>query len=69
MIQPNEGKIDRIIRIVVGVLALTVAFTQLSSGLGQVILAGLGIMMLVTGIVGYCGIYTLLGINTCKLKK
>jgi len=69
MIQPNEGKIDRIIRIVVGITALTVAFTQISGGILQIIIAGLGIMMLVTGIVGYCGLYALFGINTCKIKK
>ncbi len=56
----NIGNIDRIVRIVLGlvIIGLGVGF-QTWWGL-------LGAPFLISGIVGYCGLYTLLGISTCK---
>ncbi|TDT71489.1 DUF2892 family protein [Hypnocyclicus thermotrophus] len=61
----NEGKLDRIIRIVIGVIFLLISF--ISSGILFWISLILGIISLVTGILGWCGLYQLFGINTCKI--
>lgn len=64
LFQTNEGTIDRVLRIIVGIgiLSLTI--------LGPRSLWGLvGLVPLLTGIVGYCPLYSLLGISTCPLKK
>ncbi len=59
----NEGKSDRILRVLVGAAILSLAFV------GPVTpWAYLGLVPLVTGLVGYCPVYALLGIRTCKLK-
>ena len=58
----NEGAIDRIIRVVVGLAVLSVLAIGPVPGWGLVGLAGL--MPLVTGLTGFCPTYTLLGIDT-----
>ena len=65
MITQNESTIDRIIRVVVGLFALVIGATMLT-GLPQTIAYGIGGVGIVTGIIGYCGLYALLGISTKK---
>ncbi len=60
MFKKNVGKIDRILRIVIGVALLAVAAT--GNGLWGLI----GIVPLATGLMSSCMLYTLLGINTDK---
>ena len=59
----NVGGIDRLLRIVVG-LAL-MAWALLANG---PLWAWIGILPLATGLLNFCPAYTLLGINTCKIK-
>ena len=60
----NVGTIDRGIRIIVG-LALIAAYFLYSGGTYSWLYL-LGIVPLVTGLIGTCPPYALLGINTCK---
>lgn len=60
----NEGSLDRAIRVIAGVVALSLTF------LGPQTLWGLvGIVPLATGILGYCPLYGVLGIRTCPVPK
>ncbi|MBW4047655.1 MAG: DUF2892 domain-containing protein [Proteobacteria bacterium] len=60
----NEGGWDRVVRVVVG-LALILA-----AALGYVGVWGyIGIVPLVTGIIGICPAYSLLGMSTCPMKS
>ena len=62
MIERNVGTIDRTLRVVVGVVLLVTIF--LIDGPAQWI--GLvGLVPLLTGLVGTCPIYRLIGVNTC----
>ena len=66
MLSKNMGNIDRVARIGVG-LALLIAFFMLPEmGLRWVLL--IGIVPLVTGLVGSCPAYSIFGISTCKLR-
>ena len=56
----NVGTIDRVIRVVVGLVILTVGYYY-SSWWGLV-----GLLPLLTAIIGYCPPYQLFGINTCR---
>jgi hypothetical protein len=60
----NIGNIERVVRITagLGILSLTVIGPQSLWGL-------LGIFPLLTGLVGWCPPYALLGINTCSNKE
>ncbi|MAF17086.1 MAG: hypothetical protein CMG93_14100 [Marinomonas sp.] len=59
----NVGGLDKVLRIVLGVALIALAFFGVVGVWGYV-----GIIILATGIFNFCGLYTLLGINTCKLK-
>ncbi len=60
----NEGTIDRVLRIIVGIALIALAATGTVGAWGYI-----GVVPLVTGLVGWCGLYQLLGINTCPTKK
>ena len=60
----NTGKVDRIIRIIVGILLIGNVFTGLQTPIGWI-----GVILLVTGIFGTCPVYSLLGINTKSLGE
>lgn len=55
----NEGRIDRVVRVVLGLVLLTMALVGPRTWLGW-----LGVVPLVTGLVGFCPLYRLLGIRT-----
>lgn len=60
----NVGGIDRPLRIVVGLALVALAAT------GTIGLWGwIGVVPLVTGAVGFCPLYSLLGLNTCPSSK
>lgn len=60
----NEGTLDRIVRVVVGLallgLALGLYGPDYTTAWGWI-----GVVPLVTGVVGWCPAYSLLGIKTC----
>jgi len=60
----NIGSLERVIRIVVGVVILSLVFVGPASPWGY-----LGIIPLATGLVGWCPPYALLGFSTCKNCK
>ncbi|MBX0329157.1 DUF2892 domain-containing protein [Oscillochloris sp. ZM17-4] len=59
----NEGSIDRVVRLAVGVLLLGVAFIFLG-GVWQIIVGLLGVIALATGAIGVCPLYRVFRINT-----
>ena len=60
----NVGGIDRILRIVAGLVLIALAVTSVVDMWGYVV----GGIVLATGVFRFCGAYTLLGVNTCPLK-
>ena len=55
----NEGRVDRTLRIIVGVALISLVFVGPETPWGWV-----GLLPLITGLVGYCPAYTVFGINT-----
>lgn len=64
----NEGGLDRIVRIVVGIALLGAAYFYLA-GTTAIVVAILGAIALVTGLVGICPAYSILGLSTCPLRR
>jgi hypothetical protein len=63
----NEGTVDRVVRVVLGVVLVAAwAFGGLSGTLA-VVLGVIGIVLIGTGAVGFCPIYRLLGMSTCPV--
>lgn len=62
----NESNVDRIVRGLIAVIAL-IAGIAAGGGLG-IVLYVVAAIMAVTAAVGFCPIYKLVGMNTCKTK-
>lgn len=60
----NEGKLDRLLRVVAGALILSMAFIG-----PQTPWAYLGLIPLLTGLIGFCPLYAILKINTCGVPR
>ena len=60
----NEGTLDRTIRIVIGLALLTLTIAGPRTLLGLI-----GVVPLLTGIVGFCPLYRLVGIRTCPMPR
>jgi hypothetical protein len=60
----NEGTIDRAVRVTVGALLIIGAATATIGLWGYI-----GILPVITGALGYCPGYALLGLNTCPIDK
>ena len=60
----NVGGIDRILRIVVGLLLIALTLTGTIGVWGWI-----GVVLLVTGAFSFCPLYTVLGFNSCPVKK
>ena len=64
LFKSNTGKLDRIIRIIVGILLVGNVFTGLQTPIGWI-----GLILIVTGVFGTCPVYSLLGISTKSLGE
>ena len=60
----NEAKIERVIRVVAGIGLLSLVFVGPQTPWGWI-----GVVPLVTGLIGNCPVYSLLGISTCPVKQ
>lgn len=61
--KPNVGGIDRVIRIVAGLVLIAWALV------GGPVWAWIGVVALATGLMNFCPAWSLVGINTCKTKQ
>ncbi len=59
----NEGALDRGFRIILGLVLIGLAATGRWAPWGWI-----GVLPLITGVVGICPLYQLLGIKTCPVK-
>jgi len=59
----NEGTVDRALRVVVGLVLLSLAFVGPETPWGF-----LGVVPLLTGLLGTCPLYSILGIRTCPVN-
>ena len=60
----NVGSIDRIARVLIGVLLLALTALGMIGAWGWI-----GIVPIATAAFGFCPLYSVLGLNTCQAKK
>ncbi|MDD3626771.1 MAG: DUF2892 domain-containing protein [bacterium] len=67
----NIGPVDRVIRAILGIVMIPSALFFVSVLWLKIVLIVVGVILIFTAITGFCGLYTLFGINTCRvdLKK
>ena len=58
----NVGGIDKILRIVVGLILISLVFIGPQTPWGWI-----GLIAVVTGLINWCPLYSLLGLNTCPV--
>ncbi len=68
MFKTNEGTLDRILRVAVGVALLVWFYVDQGQGFWHYAKL-IGIVPLLTGIAGTCPVYSILGISTCPMKN
>jgi hypothetical protein len=61
---PNVGSIDRVLRVVVGVVLIGLTLMGTIGAWGWI-----GLMPIATAALGLCPLYSVLGFSTCPLKK
>ena len=64
----NMGNFDRIFRILVAAVIVTLYFTHVVTGTWAIVLLIAGAVFLLTGFVSFCPLYALLGIDTTGIK-
>ena len=62
----NVGGIDKVLRLVIGVALISLFFVAEGNVRAWSLL---GVVLLVTGASGFCPLYKLVGINTCKTAQ
>ena len=65
----NIGTTDQMVRILIFIILVVVYFTKTVTGTRGIILLVVGIVSLITALTRFCGLYTLLGMTTCPVKK
>jgi hypothetical protein len=60
----NVGNIDRILRIAVGAVLISLVFVGPQTPWGWI-----GLVPLATALIGFCPAYTLFGLNSAKSKE
>lgn len=67
--KPNMGTADRIIRILLAAVFAYLYFSGTVAGTLGLILVVLGGVFVLTSLISFCPLYTLVGVNTCSRKK
>ncbi len=67
--EKNAGTVDRVVRVVIGIVLLYAVATGKVSGIVMYVAGLLGIMMLVTAALAYCPLYPVMKINTASKEK
>ena len=67
--KPNEGATDRIVRLILGVVLIIIGWSVLGNSTLGIILDIVGVILVITGITGFCVLYKVLGMNTLKAPK
>jgi len=60
----NVGSIDRVVRILIGSALIGAGLFK-----GMWWAVAVGALIAVTGLIGWCGIYTVLGLHTCPTGR
>ncbi|MCA0232358.1 MAG: DUF2892 domain-containing protein [Bacteroidetes bacterium] len=67
--KPNMGGTDRIIRLIVAAIVAVLYFTGTLTGTVGIVALVMAAIFVLTSLVSFCPLYTLIGLNTCPVKK
>ena len=62
--EKNVGMIDRVVRIILGIVLIGVFFLHMVAAPWSYLVVLIGIIALITGVFSTCALYSLIGMNT-----
>jgi hypothetical protein len=62
----NMSNLDRILRIIIAIAVAILYFMGVLSGTWAIVLGIIAVIFLLTGLIGFCPLYTLFGFSTLK---
>lgn len=65
----NVGSVDKIVRIIIAVIAAYVAYAHMVASPWDYVLYAVAAIMVLTSLMGTCPLYSIFGMNTCKVKE
>ncbi|MBG9375798.1 DUF2892 domain-containing protein [Panacibacter sp. DH6] len=65
----NMGSADKMIRVLLAAVFAVLYFTGTVTGTLGIVMLVVGGVFLLTSFISFCPLYTILGINTCKVKQ
>jgi hypothetical protein len=65
----NVGMVDRIVRVILGIVFIAYAIPVGFAATGWNWVGWIGVIPLVTGLLGNCPLYSLLGVSTCPVRS
>ncbi|HPE84175.1 MAG: DUF2892 domain-containing protein [Aequorivita sp.] len=65
----NMGGTDRTIRLLIAAIVVALYYFGVISGTLAIVLLVFAAIFVLTSFISFCPLYTLFGINTCKVKK
>ena len=64
----NMGTLDKIIRVVVALVAAALVYYEVVGGVTSYILLVVTAIFLLTSLIGFCPLYGIFGLNTCSVR-
>lgn len=64
----NMGGIDKIIRVIIALFIGILIMADVVSGTLAIVLGIVAVILVLTSLIGFCGLYAVFGIKTCKRK-
>jgi len=65
----NMGSSDKIIRVIVAMIALALYFTETVTGTLGIVMLVISVIFVLTSLVSFCPLYAPFGLSTCKVKE
>ena len=63
------GNTDRLIRLLLAILVAVLFYTNVIGGIFGIVLMVIAGVFVVTSLISFCPLYTLIGVNSCSAKK
>lgn len=65
----NVGKKDKTVRLLIASVLIILTLTNVVSGTGAIVTLIISAALILTSAFGFCGLYRILGVNTCPVQK
>ncbi len=65
----NMGGPDRTIRLLIAAILVALYYFDVIDGTSAIVLLVVAAIFVLTSFISFCPLYTLLGVNTCKVRK